>query len=107
MPPMAGCSPTFIWVRHTKVRPATCTGESPHWSLTMCSGRSRPTPRSHAYRHHHDALSATHAAGALHAEARITRTDGVKAYAAGHLADDEGVTVEAEGIFIQPKWARG
>ena len=45
--------------------------------------------------------------GKLHAEARITRTDGFKAYAAGHLADDEGTTVEAEGIFIQPKWARG
>jgi acyl-coenzyme A thioesterase PaaI-like protein len=44
--------------------------------------------------------------GRLHAEARITRTDGVKAYAVGHLADDEGVTVEAEGVFIQPKWAR-
>lgn len=45
--------------------------------------------------------------GQLHAEARITRTDGIKAYAAGHLADDEGITVEAEGVFIQPKWARG
>jgi acyl-coenzyme A thioesterase PaaI-like protein len=45
--------------------------------------------------------------GELHAEARVTRTDGFKAYAAGHLADDEGITVEAEGIFIQPKWARG
>src|SRR5690349_14225165 len=45
--------------------------------------------------------------GELHAEARITRTDGFKAYAAGHLADDEGVTVEAEGVFIQPRWARG
>lgn len=45
--------------------------------------------------------------GRLHAEARITRTDGFKAYAAGHLADDEGITVEAEGVFIQPKWARG
>lgn len=45
--------------------------------------------------------------GSLHAEARITRTDGVKAYAVGHLADEEGVTVEAEGVFIQPKWARG
>ena len=45
--------------------------------------------------------------GRLHAEARIVRTDGVKAYAAGHLADDEGITVEAEGVFIQPKWARG
>ena len=45
--------------------------------------------------------------GRLHAEARITRTDGVKTYAAGHLADEEGITVEAEGVFIQPKWARG
>jgi acyl-coenzyme A thioesterase PaaI-like protein len=45
--------------------------------------------------------------GRLHAEARITRTDGVKAYAAGHLADEEGITVEAEGVFIEPKWARG
>ena len=45
--------------------------------------------------------------GQLHAEAKITRTDGVKTYAAGHLADEEGVTVEAEGVFIQPKWARG
>ncbi|MDG5483547.1 PaaI family thioesterase [Mycolicibacterium gadium] len=45
--------------------------------------------------------------GELHAEARITRTDGFKAYAAGHLADEDGITVEAEGIFIQPKWARG
>jgi acyl-coenzyme A thioesterase PaaI-like protein len=45
--------------------------------------------------------------GRLHAEARITRTDGVKAFASGHLADEEGVTVEAEGVFIQPRWARG
>jgi acyl-coenzyme A thioesterase PaaI-like protein len=44
--------------------------------------------------------------GRLHAEARITRTDGIKAFASGHLADDEGITVEAEGVFIQPKWAR-
>ena len=45
--------------------------------------------------------------GRLHAEAHITRTDGIKAFAIGHLADDEGVTVEADGVFIQPKWARG
>jgi len=44
--------------------------------------------------------------GDLHAEAVTTRTDGVKTYAAGHLADDEGVTVQAEGVFIQPRWAR-
>ncbi|WP_343599256.1 PaaI family thioesterase [Mycobacterium sp.] len=45
--------------------------------------------------------------GRLHAEAAITRVDGVKAFATGHLADDEGVTVEAEGVFIVPRWARG
>jgi acyl-coenzyme A thioesterase PaaI-like protein len=44
--------------------------------------------------------------GALHSEATIERIDGVKTYAVGHLADDEGVTVEAEGVFIVPKWAR-
>ena len=44
--------------------------------------------------------------GKLHAEARITRTEGVKTYTAGHLADEDGVTVEAEGVFIQPRWAR-
>jgi hypothetical protein len=44
--------------------------------------------------------------GRLHAEARIERTEGVKTYVVGHLSDDEGVTVEAEGVFITPKWAR-
>lgn len=44
--------------------------------------------------------------GALHAEATIERVEGVKTFAVGHLADDEGVTVEAEGVFVVPKWAR-
>jgi acyl-coenzyme A thioesterase PaaI-like protein len=44
--------------------------------------------------------------GQLHAEATTTRIDGVKTFAAGFLADEEGVTVEAEGVFIQPRWAR-
>lgn len=44
--------------------------------------------------------------GRLHAEAVTTRVDGVKTFAAGHLADEEGVTVEAEGVFILPRWAR-
>lgn len=44
--------------------------------------------------------------GRLRAEARTTRTEGVKAFAAGFLADEEGVTVEAEGVFILPRWAR-
>lgn len=44
--------------------------------------------------------------GDLRAEARITHSEGVKTYAVGHLADAAGVTVEAEGVFIQPRWAR-
>lgn len=44
--------------------------------------------------------------GRLRAEAMTTRVDGVKAFAAGHLADDQGITVEAEGVFIVPRWAR-
>ncbi|MCW2512224.1 MAG: Thioesterase [Mycobacterium sp.] len=44
--------------------------------------------------------------GDLHVEAAIVRTEGVKTFAAGHLADADGVTVEAEGVFIQPRWAR-
>ncbi len=45
--------------------------------------------------------------GDLHAEGRITRTDGIKAFASGHVSDAEGITAEAEGVFILPKWARG
>lgn len=44
--------------------------------------------------------------GALHAEGRITRTDGIKAFASGQVSDADGVTAEAEGVFILPKWAR-
>lgn len=44
--------------------------------------------------------------GPLRAEAFIDRTEGVKTYARGHLRDAEGITVEAEGVFIMPAWAR-
>jgi acyl-coenzyme A thioesterase PaaI-like protein len=44
--------------------------------------------------------------GQLHAEATTTRVDGVKTFAVGHLADEDGVTVEADGVFILPRWAR-
>jgi acyl-coenzyme A thioesterase PaaI-like protein len=44
--------------------------------------------------------------GRLHAEAHIDRTEGVKTYVVGHLADEDGITVEAEGVFIKPQWAR-
>jgi acyl-coenzyme A thioesterase PaaI-like protein len=44
--------------------------------------------------------------GRLHAEAQTTRVEGVKTFAAGFLADEHGVTVAAEGVFILPRWAR-
>lgn len=44
--------------------------------------------------------------GALRAEAWIDRTEGVKTFARGALSDADGVTVEADGIFIMPAWAR-
>jgi hypothetical protein len=44
--------------------------------------------------------------GPLRAEAFVDRTEGVKTYARGFISDAVGITVEAEGVFIQPKWAR-
>ena len=44
--------------------------------------------------------------GALHVEAVRTRTDGVKTYCTGTIADAGGITVEAEGVFITPRWLR-
>ncbi|MCX2929619.1 PaaI family thioesterase [Mycobacterium sp. CVI_P3] len=44
--------------------------------------------------------------GPLHSEAAITRVDGVKTYVSGHISDAEGITVEAEGVFITPRWLR-
>ena len=44
--------------------------------------------------------------GPLRAAAWIERVDGFKTYARGELSDADGVTVEAEGVFIQPAWAR-
>ena len=41
--------------------------------------------------------------GPMHAEAEIQDTDGRKVFVVGHLADDEGVTVTAEGVFIALK----
>ncbi|WP_107705294.1 PaaI family thioesterase [Nocardioides allogilvus] len=44
--------------------------------------------------------------GALRGEAHVDRVDGIKTYAVGHMADAEGICVEAEGVFILPRWAR-
>lgn len=44
--------------------------------------------------------------GDLRVEAWIERVDGYKTYAKGHLIGPDGVTAEAQGLFIAPKWAR-
>lgn len=44
--------------------------------------------------------------GRLRADAAVERSEGVKSFVSGHLSDAEGITVEAEGIFIRPAWAR-
>lgn len=44
--------------------------------------------------------------GKLHLEACVDRIEGVKTFVTGHLAGADGVSVEAEGVFILPRWAR-
>ena len=44
--------------------------------------------------------------GPVRAEAFVERIEGIKTYARGYLSDAEGHTVEADGVFIQPAWAR-
>jgi acyl-coenzyme A thioesterase PaaI-like protein len=41
--------------------------------------------------------------GPLRAEARVDRVEGVKTFAEGHLADAQGITVQAEGVFFHPR----
>ena len=43
----------------------------------------------------------------LRAEAWVDRTEGRKSFVVGFVADEQGRTVEAEGIFVQPReWGR-
>lgn len=44
--------------------------------------------------------------GSLRAEAAVYRREGIKTFARGHISDATGVTVQAEGVFIMPAWAR-
>ena len=44
--------------------------------------------------------------GDLRGEAWIERSEEHKTWCRGHLVGPEGVTVEAEGLFILPRWAR-
>jgi acyl-coenzyme A thioesterase PaaI-like protein len=39
----------------------------------------------------------------LHARAHVDRIEGTKIFAVGHIADTQGVTVQAEGVFIHPR----
>jgi len=41
--------------------------------------------------------------GELNAQAQVDRVEGVKTFAVGHIADANGITVEAEGVFIHPR----
>jgi acyl-coenzyme A thioesterase PaaI-like protein len=41
--------------------------------------------------------------GRLRAAARVERVEGVKVFAVGHIEDAEGLTVEADGVFIFPR----
>jgi acyl-coenzyme A thioesterase PaaI-like protein len=40
--------------------------------------------------------------GPVRVEAWVDRIDGVKTFAKGHIADNQGITVEADGVFITP-----
>ncbi|WP_085244719.1 PaaI family thioesterase [Mycobacterium paraense] len=44
--------------------------------------------------------------GPLRSEAWIEGREGVKVFARGTISDASGVTVEADGVFIEPSWAR-
>jgi len=44
--------------------------------------------------------------GELTSEAWIERAEGIKTWARGEIHSADGLTVEAEGLFILPKWAR-
>ena len=47
------------------------------------------------------------ALGPLRLEGRRTGTEGLKTFVTAAVLDDDGPTVEAEGVFLLPRWARG
>jgi acyl-coenzyme A thioesterase PaaI-like protein len=69
---------------------SAAAGGSPGMTGTYTLRYRRPTPL-----------------GDLSMEGWVESSDGVKTFAKGHIKDAEGnITVEAEGVFIAPKWAR-
>ena len=45
--------------------------------------------------------------GALRTDAVIERAEDIKTFVRGSISDAKGATVEAEGVFVKPAWARG
>lgn len=41
--------------------------------------------------------------GPLRVEAHVDRIEGVKTFATGHIADAQGITAQAEGVFLHPR----
>lgn len=68
---------------------AASLGGAPGMTGTLTIKYRRPTPL-----------------GPLYIEGRIARVSGIKTTVVGHIADADGITVEAEGLFILPRWAR-
>ena len=44
--------------------------------------------------------------GTLRAEAHVDRVEGVKTFVSGHIADAQGITVRAKGVFFHPRESR-
>ncbi len=68
---------------------AAGAGGRPGMTATLTLTYRRPTPL-----------------GDLRAEAWIDRAEGYKTWARGQISGPDGVCVEAEGLFILPRWAR-
>lgn len=66
---------------------AARVGGSPGMTGTLTLRYRKPTPL-----------------GDLHAEAKLDRIEGRKAFVTGYIAGPDGICVEAEGIFIAPQW---
>lgn len=44
--------------------------------------------------------------GPLRIEAHVDRVEGVKTFASGHISNAQGITVQAEGVFLHPRESR-
>ena len=88
--------------------PATCTAGVCAMVLDHVLGATAHKPNRPAYT---GTLTLRYLRGTplgqpLRAQAHVDRIDGAKTFAVGHIADADGVTVQAEGVFIHPRKAR-